>query len=180
MDNVIQISKLNDFIFCPMSLYFHSVYESFEQKVYHRTPQIIGKLKHEIIDRGLYSTAKKYLQGIEVCSEKYYLIGKIDIYDTENKILIERKTKIKKIYDGYKYQLYAQYFCLKEMGCGVKKMFLYSLLDNKKYRVNIPKAQELKKFEDVIRQIQNFNILQDKIKRNSVKCAQCIYNELCK
>jgi CRISPR-associated protein Cas4 len=115
-ENYIQISKLNDFIFCPRSIYFHGIYEDKKESNYHRTPQINGKIKHEAIDYGRYSTAKNILQGIEIYSEKFGLIGKIDVYDNRKKELIERKAKIKKIYQGYLYQVYAQYFCLVEMG----------------------------------------------------------------
>src|SRR3989338_4539406 len=99
MESYIQISKINDFIFCPRSIYFHVVYEQFHQKTYHQTPQLVGKIKHENIEKGEYSTAKRYLQGMEVYCEKYGLAGKIDIYDRDQRSLIERKTKVVKIYD---------------------------------------------------------------------------------
>ena len=66
---------------------------------------------------------------------KYEIAGKIDIYNTETKTLIEKKNENKKIYDGYKYQLYAQYFSLLEMGYEVKKIFIHSLNDNKRYEI---------------------------------------------
>lgn len=179
MEPYIQISKINDFIFCPKSLYFHSIYENFSEKAYHQSPQVKGKIKHESIDRGKYSTAKRYLQGLEVYSEKYNLTGKIDIYDKEERALIERKNKIATIYDGYKYQLYAQYFCMEEMGYEVEKMFLYSMTDNKKYEIDLPKEAELEKFEKIIDEIKDFNILNNNYEKNLAKCARCIYKELC-
>lgn len=179
MEPSIQISKINDFVFCPKSLYFHSIYENFSEKTYHQSPQVKGKIKHESIDRKKYSTAKKYLQGLEVYSGKYNLTGKIDIYDRENKILIERKNKIAVIYDGYKYQLYAQYFCLAEMGYGVEQVFLYSITDNKKYKIDIPGKEETSKFENTLEAMRNFNILKNNFSQNPAKCAKCIYKELC-
>lgn len=179
MESYIQISKINDFIFCPYSLYYHSIYENFSQKVYHGSAQTKGKIKHECIDEGRYSTAKKFLQGTDVYSEKYGLCGKIDIYDKENKFLIERKNKVIKIYDGYKYQLYAQYFCLKEMGYEVEKLFIHSLTDNKRYEIALPEGDELKKFEETIEQMRNFNIAKNNFKKNKQKCEQCIYSQLC-
>ncbi|MFA5211058.1 MAG: type V CRISPR-associated protein Cas4 [Patescibacteria group bacterium] len=180
MEQYIQISKLNDFIFCPYSLYFHSIYENYEKKVFQRSVQTVGTIKHEAIDEDKYSSSKKYLVGIPVYSEKYNLMGKIDIYDQENKFLIERKTKIKNIYDGYKMQLYAQMFCLEEMSFEVKKIFVYSLEDNKKYKIDLPNETERKNFIDLIEKIQNFDILKNKdVKVNENKCLNCIYNELC-
>lgn len=179
MQSLIQISKINDFIFCPKSLYLHTIYENFSEKTYHELPQARGKIKHENIDARRYSTAKKYLQGLEVYSEEFGLVGKIDIFDTENKILIERKNKIKKIYDGYRYQLYAQYFCLREMGFQIDSIYLHSLSDNKRYKINIPSKNERAEFEEIIRKIRNFNPAKDIIVKNPSKCARCIYNNLC-
>ncbi len=179
MEPYIQISKINDFVFCPKSLYFHSIYENFSEKTYHQSPQVKGKIKHESVDQNKYSTSKKYLQGLEVYSEKYNLAGKIDIYDKENKVLIERKNKIAKIYDGYKYQLYGQYFCLKEMGYEVKQIFLYSMTDNKKYGIGVPDEKETAEFENTIQNIRNFDILKNNFLPNPAKCAKCVYRELC-
>lgn len=179
MEPYIQISKINDFIFCPKSIYFHGLYENFSEKTYHQSPQVKGKIKHESVDYQKYSTAKKYLQGLEIYSEKYNLAGKIDMYDQCAKTLTERKNKISKIYDGYRYQLYAQYFCLKEMGYVVKKLFFYSMSDNKKYEVMLPGKEERLRFESVLTQIREFNMLNNDLSPNPAKCAECIYRELC-
>ena len=53
--------------------------------MYHEKPQINGKHAHRTIDFQTYSSSKRYLQGLPVYSEKYNLVGKIDIYDTETK-----------------------------------------------------------------------------------------------
>ncbi len=179
MEPYIQISKINDFIFCPKSIYFHGLYENFSEKTYHQSPQVKGKIKHESIDYQKYSTAKKYLQGLEVYSEKYNLAGKIDIYDAEEKTLTERKNKINKIYDGYRYQLYAQYFCLAEMGYEARKLYFYSMTDNKKYEIGLPSEKETAEFEEILDKMRNFDMLKNNFSANPAKCAQCIYRELC-
>lgn len=179
MEQYIQISKINDFIFCPRSLYFHSIYENYGQAAYHSTPQTVGKIKHEKIDQKRYSTAKRYLSGLEVYSEKYGLAGKIDIYDTDSGILIERKTKVKKIFDGYKYQLYAQMFCLREMGYEVWGLRIHSLADNKKYVVPLPTIEDIAIFEKTLKEIRFFDAVDSKPLKNSQKCDYCIYKPLC-
>lgn len=179
MEAYIQISKINDFIFCPRSIYFHAVYDQFHQKTYHQKPQITGKINHENIDKSKYSTAKRYWQGAEVYSEAYGLAGKIDIYDHQEKALIERKVKVKNIYDGYRYQLYAQMFCLKEMGYEVKKLFIHSLADNKRYPIPLPEGEELEKFNNVIHQIREFDASRFPVINNQEKCNHCIYKPLC-
>jgi len=177
MEDYIQISKLNDFLFCPKTLYLHSIYESFGAKTYHQTPQVAGKIKHENIDKGMYSTAKKYLQGTEVCSEEYGILGKIDIYDSETKTLIERKNKVKNIYDGYKFQVWAQTVCLEEMGYPVKSIFIHSLSDNKRYPIEVPRAKEKTKLKNLINKIHEFdpNLL---LSHKCSKCELSIYGNL--
>ena len=105
MEQYIQISKLNDFLYSPASVYLHSVYEDFSGKFYKAKPQIEGTLNHEKIDSGNYSTKRKVLSGMTIYSEEFNLVGKIDIFDIEKGELIERKTKIKKVHQGYEVQL---------------------------------------------------------------------------
>ena len=44
--------------------------------------------------------------ALDVYSDEYKIVGKIDLYDEISKTLIERKKFVKKIYDGYIFQLY--------------------------------------------------------------------------
>ena len=90
----ILISQLNDFIFCPASIYFHNLYDSEERRLYQRKDQIAGTSAHVSIDSGSYSTRKNVFLGMDVYSEKLGLIGKIDIYDSNGRVLIERKKKV--------------------------------------------------------------------------------------
>lgn len=178
MYDFIQISRINDFLFCPHSLYFHSVYENFDKFQYKARPQIAGKIIHKSVDEKTFSTQKNILQSVEVFSEKYGIIGKIDIFDLAKKELVERKKQIKKIQTGYLFQLFAQKLCLEEMGYSVKKMKLYSVDDNKSYSVKLTE-KEIKIFFDTLRSINNFNLLSKKT-TNLEKCRNCIYHELCR
>jgi len=177
MESYIPISKINDFLYCPKSLYLHLMYESFDESLFHDKPQTEGRLNHQSIEEKTYSTAKRFIVGKEVYSEKYKIMGKIDIYDTETKTLIERKTKIKQIFDGYKFQLYAQYFCLKEMGYKVKRIILRSLKDNKNYEIPLPTQKDEKEFEDLINKIWNFDYKQ-LINHHCSRCNNNIYSVL--
>lgn len=119
------------------------------------------------------------MHGMSVYSEKYGLIGKIDTYDSNQHKLTERKNQIKKIYDGYKLQLYAQYFALVEMGFEVHKMGFYSLKDNKPHPVDIPDAQQTQWFSDYIERIRRYDPSQALADINPTKCQYCIYRPLC-
>ncbi len=176
MESYIQISKINDFLYSPKSLYLHSVYESFNQDMYHESPQKIGKLNHECIEKGEYSSAKKWLQGILVYSEKYNLGGKIDLYNKDKKTLIERKTKIRSIYDGHRFQLYAQMFALEEMGYEVEEICIHSLDDNIRYKIKMPDEKEIKRFEDTLYSIRHFDL--GRLQESQFKCDVSIYRHL--
>lgn len=179
MYDYVQISTINDFIFCQRSLYFHSIYYTFVDKQYKAKPQVAGTIAHEATDTGRYSSQKKFLQAMEVFSHAYGVIGKIDVYDKETKVLTERKRKINRVYDGYRFQLYAQKLALEEMGFPVEKMFLHSLSDNKKYEIHFH-GPDLYAFEKTIEKIRAFNVAKSSPKQNIQKCRNCIYRELCR
>ena len=100
--------------------------------------QLNGTKSHETIDKNKYSTSSDKITSLEVYSEKFRIIGKIDIYDKKKELLVERKKHIKEIYDGYVFQLYAQYYCMTEMGYNVSKLQIRSCDDNKIYKIKLP------------------------------------------
>lgn len=180
MDDYIEISKLNDFMFCPISIYFHGLYDNTEPVLYQRVEQIKGTIAHKAVDSGKYSSRKNILQGLYVCSEAYHLVGKIDTFDIDSRILRERKNKISVVYDGYIMQLYGQYFSLKEMGFMVQKLELYSCSDCKTYPILLPEENEImfQKFKQIIHDIQRFQMQSFK-QENIEKCRNCIYEPVC-
>lgn len=180
MDDAILISQLNDFVFCPISIYFHKLYGNMDKMIYQDTYQLNGSAAHRSVDFGKYSTSKNILQGIDVYSDKYNLVGKIDLFDISKGVLRERKKHVRQIYDGYIFQLYAQYFALVEMGYNVKKIMLYSMDDNKSYNIELPHENNdmLIKFESIIYEMRHFEM--DKFQQNNFsKCKNCIYEPSC-
>ena len=158
-EHPIAIANLNDFIFCPVSIYFHALDAEADVILFQDTVQLNGTFAHKSIYDATYSTRKDVLQGMAVYSEQYNLSGKIDIFDIQQGRLTERKKKIKTIYDGYVFQLYAQYFCLQEMGYDVKEMRLYSISDNKTYQIALPSDNPpmFQKFIQLLKAIDEFN-----------------------
>lgn len=169
MDTAIPISAINDFLFCPKSLYLHSIYSSFDTVTYHDNPQTIGRISHENIENETYTTSKHILQALSVYSAYLGVKGKIDIFDSKKGYLIERKYRVKNLYKGFRYQLYAQMYCLEELGYKVKKLFIHSLSDNKRYEMTIPTKEERKEFEDTILQMKSF----DSVALSSHACSHC-------
>lgn len=178
-ENPISISSLNDFIFCPVSIYFHSL-ETENNILAQATAQINGTHSHEKSDTAAYSSKKSMLQGISVYCQKYNLCGKIDVFDADTGILTERKKNIKTIYDGYIFQLYAQYFSLIEMGYAVCELRLYSMDTNKVYKIELPEnnPELFNKFTKLINDINAFSF-DDFKQSNAEKCNNCIYEPLC-
>lgn len=180
MELYLKISYLNDFIFCPLSIYYHQLYGSLSERLYYGASQLDGKAVHEAIDEKRYSTHRKILQSIDVFSNEYKLCGKIDLFDTEKGLLTERKKHISTIYDGYVFQLYAQCICMREMGYDVKSLRFYSSDDNKVYPVPLPEdnVEMFEKFKGINREMQSFT-MDNFIPKNEKKCQQCIYNDFC-
>lgn len=179
MENPLNITAINDFIFCPVSIYFHNLYGDMEKTLYQSTYQINGTKAHESVDQKKYSGPAS-LQGLSVYCEKYNLIGKIDLYEIKSCKLIERKKKINIIYDGYVFQLYAQYFAMTEMGYKVDSLVLRSIDDNKNYYIKKPEydINMFLKFEETINAINEFNV-EDFVQTNGEKCKKCIYAPYC-
>ena len=180
MEQPISVSNLNDFVFCPASIYFHRFYEDLSTLLFQSECQLAGTHAHRTVDSGRYSTRRNILQGIGIYSERYNLVGKIDIFDVKTGVLTERKKKILTIYDGYVFQLYAQCFGLREAGYQVKKLRFHSCDDNRSFDIPLPEENpEMKvKFEKTVKAMNEFT-LADFVPTSVKKCENCIYRSLC-
>jgi len=181
MEPYIPISFLNDFIFCPRSIYFHQLYGNYNTALYQQKPQLAGKAAHETIDEQTYSTRKAVLQGIEIYCEQYKLCGKIDLFDIDTGKLSERKREIKVIYDGYVFQVYAHYYALTEMGYKVNSIVIHDLVHNKNYPITLPcdNPEMQQKFEKLVDDINRFDMNTTEFTPHREKCLNCIYSNLC-
>jgi len=176
----ISISNLNDFEFCPVSIYFHNMYYDVERMEYQDKPQIDGTHAHETIDRQHYSTSRNVLQGAAVYSEELGLFGKIDLYYRDSFLLVERKKHVNKIYRGNIFQLYAQCYCLREMGYEVAELAIRSSDDNKTYPIPLPEddiatRDDFLALLDTMRSFQMSAYVQTSVE----KCRNCIYSPAC-
>lgn len=66
MELYLKISYLNDFIFCPLSIYYHQLYGDLSERMYYGSSQLDGKAAHSAIDEQGYSTHKNILQGMDI------------------------------------------------------------------------------------------------------------------
>ena len=178
MEDYISISTLNDYIFCPYSIYLHNVYMDTDEGLYHATPQTKGRIAHETVDSKKSSNKKNDLQSFPVYSERFKLMGKVDIFKENEKLLIERKYNLKQIFQGQIYQLWAQYFCLQEMGYEVEQIAFYEISTNKTTPIPLPTEKDIHQFESFIKGFHQFNPGKE-FHTNPNKCKHCIYCNLC-
>ncbi|MDY3268668.1 MAG: type V CRISPR-associated protein Cas4 [Phocaeicola sp.] len=178
MGDYIAISLLNDFVFCPYSIYLHNVYMESDESQYHAIPQTKGRIAHKTVDEKKTTNGKGDLVSVSVCSDEFRIYGKIDLYRFSTKTLIERKYQLKNIYRGQIYQLWAQYFCLCEMGIKVEKLAFYEISTNKMIEIKLPESDDRNEFIDFLSSVRKYNLFSDII-INANKCKHCIYCNLC-
>lgn len=179
MTDYISISTLNDFIFCPYSIYLHNVYMEADETMYHATPQIRGRASHETVDKKTASNRADDQLSLPVYSEEYGLMGKIDVYKRKERRLIERKYQLKQIFQGQIYQLWAQMLCLREMGYEVATLAFYEISTNKMIPIAMPSNEELLQFKRFIEHFRSYNPISTSFTINPNKCRHCIYCNLC-
>ncbi len=178
MSDYILISQLNDFVFCPYSIYLHNVYQGADESLFHATPQTRGRIAHESVDTKTASHRTADILSLPVYSEEFALMGKIDLYRSSEKKLIERKYRLANVYRGQIYQLWAQYFCLKEMGYPVEHLAFYEISTNRMMPIHLPTEHDKEEFRAFLQTFHAYNPA-DTITTNPNKCRHCIYCNLC-
>lgn len=179
MTDYIPLSVLNDFVFCPYSIYLHQVYMEADEDVYKAAPQTRGTVAHEPVDRKTSSTRRGELLSLPVYSDTLGIAGKIDVYKTGECRLIERKYNLKQIFRGHYYQLWGQYYCMTEMGYEVRELAFYEISSRRLIPVPLPGSAERDEMERFVRSVRAFNPYSDPIPLNPNKCRHCIYCNLC-
>ena len=149
-----------------------------DEGLYHAKPQTRGRIAHETVDNKTASNRKDDLLSLPVYSTQYKLMGKVDVYRKKEKLLIERKYQLKQIFQGQIYQLWAQYFCLQEMGYEVERMAFYEMSTHKMTSIALPNENEVMQFSRFIESFHQFNPA-NTIRINPNKCKHCIYCNLC-
>ena len=178
MDDFIPISQLNDFVFCPYSIYLHNVYMGGDETLYHAAPQTQGNASHEAIDNKTSNHRKNTILSLPVGSHRLRVVGKIDTYKKEEHLLVVRKHNLKHIFRGQLYQLWTQYFCMIEMGYPVERLAFYEISTRTTIPISLPTEEEEQELMATLEAFRKFNI-EGTFDINSSKCQHCIYSNLC-
>jgi len=149
-----------------------------DEELVHATPQTQGKAAHKAIDEKKYSSRKDEITALSVYSNELGVIGKIDMYKGHEKKLIERKYQLNNIYQGQIYQLWAQYFCMIEMGYQIESLAFYAIATNTTFPVDIPTEANKSELHNFIYRFKRFDPTKP-INVNRNKCMHCIYCNLC-
>lgn len=179
MTDYIPLSALNDFVFCPYSIYLHNVYMEADEDLFQATPQTKGAMAHQGVDQKTGSTRRNDIMSLNVYSDELGISGKIDIFKQDQRLLIERKNNLKRIYQGQIYQLWGQYFCMTEMGFSVERLAFYEISSNKMLEVKTPDERGKLELITFIQRFKAYNPENTMINVNPNKCAHCIYCNLC-
>lgn len=178
-DNAINITSLNDFLFCPYSIYLHNAFMEMDEDIFVATPQVRGKTAHKEIDERVFSVEPDDVQSLKVFSMELGLVGVIDLYRINKRHLIEFKYKGgDSLFLGQKLQLWAQYYCLEEMGYKVERISIFEKSTGVFHDVKLPDSEDKKILIDLIERFRSFDLTQS-IEINDKKCAHCIYCNLC-
>ncbi len=117
-DNVIAISALQHYAYCPRQFALIHVEQAWEENRY--TAE--GNLLHERVDTGVAETRNdiRYERSVLLRSERYGLTGKMDLLeiiddDPPKNFPVEYKRGKPKIEDWDRIQVCAQALCLEEM-----------------------------------------------------------------
>lgn len=149
-----------------------------DESLYHAVPQTRGKLAHEGVDKKTYSHRKEEILSLPVCSDELGIMGKIDLYKQKEKLLIERKYQLAQIYQGQIYQLWAQCFCLQEMGYVVEQLAFYEISTNKMFPIAMPTESDRMQLANFITEFKSYDPSRNFFP-NPNKCKHCIYSSLC-
>ena len=177
MNGLIPISYLNDFLFCPYSIYLHQVYRGTEEETVKALPQKSGTSAHARMEKRK-EEEPDVLLSLPVLSEDLGLWGVIDEYNSVAEELTEYKNKLTAVFPGQKMQAYAQYFCMMESGYPVKTIRLVELVSGNVFPISIPGKEELHGLEMLIARIRDWNP-DEIVMVNTNKCRKCIYCPLC-
>ena len=138
MEDIIAISTLNQYVFCPRRcalMHIEGIWSDNEHTAK-------GTILHEHADERGYETIGKarVLRALPLYSHKYGLSGKADIVEVRGKeiIPVEYKKGKRREFDNDNIQLTAQALCLEEMfETEIKRGFIYHASSKKRREVLI-------------------------------------------
>jgi len=136
MEEIISISALNQYVFCPRRCALMHV-EGIWSDNEHTTK---GTILHKNADERGYETVReaKYLHALPLYSEKYGLNGKADIVEIRAReiIPVEYKKGKRREFENDNIQLAAQALCLEEMfQTEITRGFIYHAMSKRRREV---------------------------------------------
>ena len=179
MENYILISQLNSFEFCPYSIYLHNIYKEQNAEANLSAAIMHGCLAHESVDTKSAFPHTEVLLAMPVYSDFYGIMGKIDVFYLKSNTLVEWKNELRHIFQGHLYQLWAQMFCLCEMGYHVEHLAFYEVSKKRTIPQPLPTKNDEARFADFVKRFKTYDPLSSPVTINLNKCRHCVYSNLC-
>ncbi|MDD5977287.1 MAG: type V CRISPR-associated protein Cas4 [Bacteroidales bacterium] len=92
------LTTLNDFIFCPYSIYLHKAYMETDEDIFKTIVQLSGTNAHKATNSKKGSSRSCDILSLPVCSNSLGLYGVIDLYRGNTATPIERKLRLNHIF----------------------------------------------------------------------------------
>lgn len=102
MNDYIPLSTLNDFIFCPYSIYLHSVYMESDEDLYKATPQIKGAIRLQFSVYEVRNTKRivnNLMSKIEAYAKHFTADDSVILFDIEAEKLTKYGNAIRRDQD---------------------------------------------------------------------------------
>ena len=176
MEEYIPITHLNDFLFCPYSIYLHNVYQGAEDQAVKAAPQLSGTKAHKRKEESTPDGA--LMLSMPVLSEELGIYGIIDEYDPLGGVLTEYKNHINKVFEGQLVQVQSQAICLAEMEYTLKALRLADLSTGRTVPVRLPTEADRQRIKELIGRYKSWSP-ENRLEVNPAKCRKCIYSALC-
>ncbi|OCL26497.1 CRISPR-associated protein Cas4 [Orenia metallireducens] len=174
------LSALNTYIYCPYRMYLVYICGEWEEN-YHTTK---GTLDHELVHSEIsrYREGYKQTTQVYVKSDKYRLVGKIDVVEERNDEIypVEFKKGNSSEWVNNKLQLCAQAICLEEqLGIEIERGYLWFLDSYRRKEVEFTKklrAETINNTQEALAIIEEGRVP----KRASInRCKGCSIRGIC-
>lgn len=179
----LSIFTISEYAYCPRSCFYYLHHFYSKHTINNDFIQDGAGLHAKKLDFAQkWEKSEKLMANINLYSEKYGLVGKIDLIGKSANELYPIECKRGKVrnYPNLKLQLILEAICIEEMfQLQIKKGYLYFFSSNRRERINISVKDKNDAKKLILTIKNNLNNITFFNKVNSNLCYSCSYNFYC-